>query len=207
MGVIPTQEKEKWSNRTGRSVSYDFCSAIKILFLLGNFWVTFVGLSALGSCHMTITVGRQEIHDFWDLSKIFQIFMTFSLIENSHQALTREKKCLSVTVLVSPGNEAESPDFYDFCQFSSCSFWYNSRRKTGVQEQFLPRSREVIYDVHSVTEISGMINDVREECLECHMASQKYLQCLVISEKNVTSQWWRVGRCVNKTHACSNRNC
>ena len=53
---------------------------------------------------------------------------------------------------------------------------------------FKSRSRDVIYGVIGM---SGMSNDVKEECLECHMTSQKYLLCLVTSEKNVTSQWWR----------------
>ena len=38
-----------------------------------------------------------------------------------------------------------------------------------------------------------MSHDIREECLEFHMTSLKYLECLMTSEKNVASQWWQVG--------------
>ena len=41
---------------------------------------------------------------------------------------------------------------------------------------------------HDVTDIYGMSNDVREECLEFLMTLQEYLECLMTSKKNVTSQ-------------------
>ena len=52
----------------------------------------------------------------------------------------------------------------------------------GYGLRFSYRSRDVIYDV---TGISGMSNDVREECLECHMKSHECLECYMTSEKNV----------------------
>ena len=50
-----------------------------------------------------------------------------------------------------------------------------SRRNIGVLLQFSSRSREVIIvchmTSHDVAELSGMSNDVREECMESHMTS------------------------------------
>ena len=50
---------------------------------------------------------------------------------------------------------------------------------------FRLRSRGVIYDIIGM---SRMSHDVRQECLEYNMKSQKYLECHKTSEKNVTSQ-------------------
>ena len=51
--------------------------------------------------------------------------------------------------------------------------------KSGIQAQFsslITRLRDVIYDV---TGLSGMSNEVREECLECYMTSQECLECFI----------------------------
>ena len=49
-----------------------------------------------------------------------------------------------------------------------------------VRRSFKPRTCNVFYDV---TVMSEMSSDVREECLECRMTSQKYLLCHMTSQK------------------------
>ena len=69
----------------------------------------------------------------------------------------------------------------------SCSLTPKVVEIRRYKDSFHPRSSDVIYDVAGM---SGMSNDVREECLECHMTSNDAREECYITVMT--------GRCVNK---------